>query len=90
MGDEGAQDQPGDAVRELRDGWRTVDEAGRRKARMDGPSDEDDERRERNRRASLDSLDRIRAGASYSDLETRRAADAAEREIERDRRRANR
>ncbi len=69
-------------VRSLRDRWRKADDA----SRLD-PASEPHGEHERRRTESLDSLDRIRGDAPDDDLETRRAADAMEREVERSRRR---
>jgi hypothetical protein len=67
-------------VRDVRDRWRK-DERAARGASGAQPGTGPAERRTE----SLTSLDRIRAEAPESDLETRRAADELEREIERGR-----
>jgi hypothetical protein len=68
-------------VRRVREGWRKADRAARDDPAADpGPDNED-------RRAdALGTLDQIRREAPEDDLETRRAADALEREVERSRR----
>lgn len=63
-------------VRRVRDDWRKDDRAARKAAEPE-PAGGGEERRAE----SLGSLDRIRAEAP-NDLETRRAADQLEREIE--------
>ncbi len=69
-------------VRRLRTGWRSADRAAE-----DAPSADPMMDNEERRAESLGSLDQIRSEAP-DDLETRRAADAIEREIERSRRKA--
>lgn len=78
MPHEKPQNERGRRVRGVRDTWRRDDTAAQDAADPD-PTDGDEQRRS----TSLGSLDRIRAEAPGSDLETRRAADALEREIER-------
>lgn len=68
-------------VRRMRDRWRRADRAARDATPPDpGPDNED------RRSDALGALDRIRGEAPDEDLETRRAADALEREVERSRR----
>lgn len=75
------RDDPGAQVRRVRDDWRQADRAAREDPPVDPGPDNEDRRAE-----SLGSLDRIRGEAPEDDLETRRAADALEREVERSRR----
>lgn len=91
MDDETTQEKRGDAVREVRDGWRSA-HGFRPEQRHGGGRNEpeSEDAHEQRRTASLDSLDRIRADAPDGDLETRRAADAAEREIQGQQRRQSR
>lgn len=70
----------GKRVRAVRDRWRKDDQAAR-----DDPSSDPAADNAARRSDSLKSLDGIRDEAPDSDLETRRALDQVEREIERSR-----
>jgi hypothetical protein len=81
MGTDNARSQRGRRIRAVGSRWRKADQAARDAAPSD-PSTGNTERRTE----SLGSLDRLRREAPEDDLETRRAADEIEREIERSRR----
>lgn len=78
--DDAAPGERGKRVRDVRDRWRKADQAARDEAAPD-PAVGGAERRA----DSLGSLDRIREDSPESDIETRRALDQVEREIERSR-----
>jgi hypothetical protein len=80
MGNNERRDDRVRRVRRVRDRWRK-DERAARGASTSDPGAANEERRAE----SLTFLDGIRAEAPESDLETRRAADELEREIERGR-----
>jgi hypothetical protein len=80
MGTNDRRDDRVRRVRDVRDRWRKDDRAARGASPSDAGAGNEERRAE-----SLTSLDRIRAEAPENDLETRRAADELEREIERGR-----
>lgn len=81
LGRDNARNERVRGVRAVGNRWRKADRA----ARDTAPSDASTGNKER-RTESLGSLDSLRREAPEDDLETRRAADEIEREIERSRR----
>ncbi len=81
MSGKGADEKRAGRVQRVRDDWRRADQEARDVGAPD-PSAGDEERRAE----SLRTMDRLRREAPEDDLETRRAGDALEREIERARR----
>jgi hypothetical protein len=77
-------DDRGRRVRRARDAWRKEERVADDAV---GPGPESEEGDEERRADALGPLDEIRSEAPENDLETRRAADQFEREIERSRKR---